>query len=416
MLSEPIGWQRKKIKEIGDVVGGGTPDRGNLAYWNGSIPWATPTDITALKTIFISRTKECISDEGLAKSSAKLHPKGTVLMTSRATIAYPAIAAVPIATNQGFQSIRCKNGISNKFIYYSLIGNRARLEKLSSGSTFAELSSSVFKEFELALPPYNEQTEISRVLSIIDACLESNDLLLNKVTDLKKALLQELFTKGIGHKEFKDSPLGRIPITWNFNILNNVIKIIDCKHITPKFVDEGYPFIRPRNVKSEGLDFSDIDHISENDFMILTDKHKPKKGDIIFSRNATFGIPSYNDTDIDFAIGQDVVVMTETDLPSKYIFFFLQSEIAKQQIMKVSTGSTFNRINLEFIRKLQVFVPPMAEQEKIINVFDSLEKRIKGIKAKIDSFIKLKQALMQDLLSGKVRVKIESQELAGVIK
>ena len=90
------------LAEVCTIVGGGTPRRSNAAYFDGTVPWATPTDVTALDSLFIERTKEAITEVGLNESSARLVPAGTVLMTSRATIGYTAIATRPMATNQGF--------------------------------------------------------------------------------------------------------------------------------------------------------------------------------------------------------------------------------------------------------------------------------------------------------------------------
>ena len=96
--SAPLG-------DVCDIVGGGTPRRGNEAYFNGSIPWAKPTDITAAEGLFIERTGETISELGLQESSARLVPAGTVLLTTRATIGYTAVASKPMTTNQGFANL-----------------------------------------------------------------------------------------------------------------------------------------------------------------------------------------------------------------------------------------------------------------------------------------------------------------------
>ena len=123
----PEEWDLRSISELGKVVGGGTPDSENKKYWEGNIPWAVPTDITGLRGIFIDKTERCISQEGLDNSSAKLLPQGTVLITSRATIGECAINTVPIATNQGFQSLICNSENDNLFIFYAVKFYKNRL-------------------------------------------------------------------------------------------------------------------------------------------------------------------------------------------------------------------------------------------------------------------------------------------------
>ena len=147
----PEGWSSAELTTFCEIVGGGTPDRSVEEYWNGDIPWASPTEITSRFSKHISRTKESITQKGLEKSSAKLHPAGTVLMTSRASIGYVAINTVPMATNQGFQSLRCKGNTSADYIYQHITWIRPELEKMSAGSTFSEISSSSVKSLRVTL-------------------------------------------------------------------------------------------------------------------------------------------------------------------------------------------------------------------------------------------------------------------------
>src|SRR5690554_2605163 len=164
----PEGWASAELTKFCEIVGGGTPDRSIEEYWNGDIPWASPTEITSRFSKYISRTKESITKKGLEKSSAKLHPSGTVLMTSRASIGYVAINTVPMATNQGFQSLRCKENALPEYVYHYVTWIRPELEKMSAGSTFSEISSSSVKKLRVTLPPLPERQKIAAILSSVD--------------------------------------------------------------------------------------------------------------------------------------------------------------------------------------------------------------------------------------------------------
>ena len=108
-----------RIKDIGEVVGGGTPRTDTPEYWNGNIPWLSPVDLSNYSNIFISKGQNNITELGLKKSSTKLLPKDTVLLSSRAPIGYLAIAENEICTNQGFKSIICdKKKVVPLFLYY----------------------------------------------------------------------------------------------------------------------------------------------------------------------------------------------------------------------------------------------------------------------------------------------------------
>lgn len=116
-LPLPSGWSDRTVRDVADVVGGSTPDTTEPSYWNGEIPWATPTDITALTTRHIDDTASKITRAGLDNSGAKLLPPDSILVTSRATIGACGINTVPMATNQGFASLVCKNGTDPDFLY-----------------------------------------------------------------------------------------------------------------------------------------------------------------------------------------------------------------------------------------------------------------------------------------------------------
>lgn len=132
----PDGWQDLTLAEIATVAGGGTPSRREPAYWNGDIPWATPTDVTGLSGRAISETGAMITEVGLTSSSARLLPPDSLLMTTRATIGACAINRVPMATNQGFQNLVPKRSTGVDFLCYLIQHHKRRLKRLAAGSTF----------------------------------------------------------------------------------------------------------------------------------------------------------------------------------------------------------------------------------------------------------------------------------------
>ena len=161
----PNEWFIKKVDEIGTVVSGGTPSTYVDAYWNGDIPWLSPVDLNSYDNIYISRGEKNISAIGLQKSSAKLLPKNTILLSSRAPIGYLAIAENEICTNQGFKSIVCDE-TKVKFIYlfYYIKNKVTELKSYASGATFPELSASVLKKYKILVPPMKVQEEFHKIV------------------------------------------------------------------------------------------------------------------------------------------------------------------------------------------------------------------------------------------------------------
>lgn len=192
----PEGWEVKSISEVAKVVSGGTPSKQVSEYWeNGTIPWATPTDITSNDNKYISTTQLMITESGLRNSSANLLPEGSVLMTSRATIGPRCINTVPMATNQGFKSFICDPDVlHNEYLYYLIDKIKDQFIALASGSTFLEISKSAVETFKIPVPPLEEQIEIAKMLSSLDEKLSVEKVKKESLQTIKKALMQVLLT------------------------------------------------------------------------------------------------------------------------------------------------------------------------------------------------------------------------------
>ena len=183
-------WEEKSLGEICDIFGGGTPDTSIEEYWNGSIQWFTPTEI---KNDFVSTSIRTITDLGLKKSSAKLLPKGTILLTTRATIGEVSIALEECTTNQGFQSLVANKNVNNVYIFNWLKENKHELVKRANGSTFPEISKSEIELIEIPTPCLSEQTKIANFLSAIDDKINHTTAQIEKTQQWKKGLLQQMF-------------------------------------------------------------------------------------------------------------------------------------------------------------------------------------------------------------------------------
>ena len=190
----PEGWMPMAFGDVAAVVGGGTPKRSEPAFWNGNLPWATPTDVTGLRGRIIAQTASSITEAGLASSSAKLLPPDSLLVTTRATIGACAVNRVAMATNQGFQSLVPKPGTCVDFLYYLVQYHVRGLEQLAAGSTFLELSRRTVRGFRVLMPPLPEQRKIAAVLSSVDEIIEKNQAVMDRLQVVKSGLMPALLT------------------------------------------------------------------------------------------------------------------------------------------------------------------------------------------------------------------------------
>ena len=183
-------WEEKRLGDVADIIGGGTPDTSVKEYWGGNIQWFTPTEI---KSKFARNSIRTITDKGLKNSAAKKLPVGTLLFSSRATIGDVAIALNECTTNQGFQSFIVSSVNSNEFVYYWVLNNRKLFLEKSSGSTFIEISKKEIEKIPIKRPCIEEQAKIAGFLSAVDEKISQAQAQLEAAKRYKQGLLQQMF-------------------------------------------------------------------------------------------------------------------------------------------------------------------------------------------------------------------------------
>jgi len=192
LLRPKEGWVVKKLGDIAEIVGGGTPSTFTNDYWNGDIDWFTPTEVGKIK--YLSGSKRKITNQGLKNCSARILPLGTILLTSRAGIGDLGILIKEACTNQGFQSLIVNDLNSLEFVYYLLVTLKPLLLQNASGSTFLEISPNKVKAIEITIPTKQEQIKIATTLSDMDSEIENLEKQLAKYKQVKQGLMQNLLT------------------------------------------------------------------------------------------------------------------------------------------------------------------------------------------------------------------------------
>ena len=193
----PNSWRWTRLSALGDIVAGGTPSTKEPTYWADEINWISPADLTGYSAKTIERGTKSISRVGLANSSAKVMPAGSVHFSTRAPIGYVVISSEPLATNQGFKSLVPAPGIFNEYVYYYLMASREYARKCASGTTFLELSGRAFGDLPIPLAPTATQhkivTKIEELFSALDKGVESLKTARTQLKVYRQALLKHAF-------------------------------------------------------------------------------------------------------------------------------------------------------------------------------------------------------------------------------
>ncbi|WP_217956945.1 restriction endonuclease subunit S [Bifidobacterium animalis] len=185
-------WEQRKLGEIAEVVGGGTPDTNNPSYWNGSINWFTPAEIGS--STYVADSKRKITEKGLQHSSASLLPAyRTILFTSRASIGLVAILTTDACTNQGFQSLVASDQVDVFFLYSLCDRIKRQAVRNAAGSTFLEVSGKQLAKIPVQVPSLAEQRRIGELFQVIDALIAAKSQKIDLLELKKKSLLQQMF-------------------------------------------------------------------------------------------------------------------------------------------------------------------------------------------------------------------------------
>jgi type I restriction enzyme S subunit len=417
----PKEWEVVRVEDIFEVYGGTTPSTSNKEYWNGDILWVTPTDVTNLNgKIDLNETERMITEKAARESSLKILQSGTLLLTSRATIGSTAINSRPVTINQGMTALIGNEKIDETFYAYFFGLLKSYLEQLGAGSTFREVSRSMIKKLKIPIPPLPEQRKIAEILSTVDRAIQRVDEAIARTERLKRGLMQELLTRGIGHEEFKFSKeLGHeIPEEWKVVTLietvenqNNIVagpfgsnlKVCDYR-------DEGVPIIRLQNIERNKFIEKDIKHTSYEKAKELS-YHSYRPGDIVLAK---LGDPIGKTCVVPESIRPGIVVadvvrirVSQKKANTNFIEYILNSSTCFNQLRKETIGSTRPRVNISQVRNLKIPLPPLPEQQKIAEVLSTVDKKLELERKRKEKLKRIKKGLMNDLLTGKGRVRAQ---------
>ncbi len=374
-LATPSNWQRVRLGDVAEIIGGGTPSTQITSFWNGSINWFTPTEIGITKYVY--KSQRTITPLGLKKSSAKLLPIGTILLTSRASIGDCAILKEIATTNQGFQSLIPLEKINNEFLYYLILTLKNKLLKLASGSTFLEVSPNKIKNLLIPLPPLNEQIAIANILSDLDHYLYSLDALILKKESVKKALSFELLSQRKRLKGFNQA--------WQRVRLGDICEITTGSLDANEMVHYGkYRFY------TCAKEYYFIDKYAFDTEAILISGNGAYVGYVHYYKGK---FNAYQRTYVLDNFSEHIIFV------KYFLTMFLQSHIQTNK----NEGNT-PYIVMATLKDFEILLPPLNEQIAIANVLSDLDNEIISLKNKKRQFENIKKALNHDLMSAKIRV------------
>ena len=395
----PKDWKVVNLEKIAEIVNGYTFPIELQGKKEGKYPFIKVGDMNnSYKYIF--KAENYVDDNDLKILRARVFPKGTII--------FPKIG-MAIKLNK-FRILGCdalfdnniaglipKNNISNEYLFYYFSG-KINLISLASTTTVPSITKTKLKRLLVPLPPLEEQRIIAEILSTLDNAIEATEKYIEKLERLKRGLMQELLTKGIGHKEFKETPIGKIPKSWKIERLENIVDIFDNMRIPLSERERAnrkgpYPYCGANGI----IDYID-DYIFEGEYVLLAEDggyYGPFETSA-YIMDGKFWVNNH----------AHVLKAKENIALNKFLMYMLNFLDLRPYLV----GSTRAKLNQKDMRKIKMPLPPLEEQKRIATILSTIDKWIELEKKRKEKLERLKRGLMDILLTGKIRIKVKGDQ------
>jgi type I restriction enzyme S subunit len=403
----PRDWDVRELEDesIAAIIAGQSPPSSTYNKENLGLPFLQGK--MEFGAMFPSPTTYCSKPIKVAK-------KDDVLLSVRAPVGDTNVAPFECCIGRGLAAIRAKvDRLSHMFLFYYLKHEGKRFEALSTGSTFKAIRMQEIERFSIPVPSLVEQKAIVGVLGVVDLAVAKTGEVIAKTERLKKGLMQELLTKGIGHKEYKQTLIGTIPNNWLVARLGDYADYRNGINFNKKQrTSQGTLTIDVLNMYGESI-YVDLKNlyrvnIAENEDCLL------KKGDILFVRSSLkregVGWTSLFEGSTEPVTFCSFIIRarlkSNSNISPEFLTYFLRSDITRRRLIANAGQVAISNITQDSLKALMFPIPPAEEQQKIVNIISTLDKKLgleKSEKAKLEH---IKQGLMDLLLTGKIRVKV----------
>lgn len=400
----PQDWDCCALTEVARLESGHTPSRRRPSYWNGSVPWVSLHDTKALEDSEITATSQTISEEGLANSSARLLPKGTVIFSRTATVGKSTVLGEAMATSQDFANYVCGPRIHNHYLVHLFRSMNRVWKRFMAGSIHNTIYMPVFKSLRIAVPPIGEQRAIAEVLSNLDALVSELDEMIRKKRVVKQAAMQQLLTGGIRLPGFdgdwitkrveeigstyggltgkakSDFGIGQSRYVTFLNVLENVVikyEVCEAVRVSPS---ESQNRVRFGDILLNGT--------SETPGELAMAAVVMSRSEDLYLNSFCFGLR----------------LLDQCGCDPLFLAYYFRGLPGRRMMYALAQGATRYNMSKSQFRSLSLLLPRQAEQVAIATVLSDMDAEIEALQARREKTIAIKQGTAQQLLTGRTRL------------
>ncbi|WP_323659237.1 restriction endonuclease subunit S [Aliarcobacter butzleri] len=419
MSNLPKDWELKTLGELVSILTDYTAN-GSFASLKENVTYFNEPNFAALVRTTDLKKKEFKPERFTDKRGYEFLKKsalygGEILMANVGSIGEVYIVPevdFPMTLAPNMYLIKYNDNLINTYAYYfmnSSIFINQLLSKIAS-TTLQAVNKANFKSIRIPLPPLEEQKKIADILSTVDKKIAFVEENINATEELKKGLMQKLLTEGIGHTEFKDSKLGRIPESWEIIELGKHIKLMGGYAFKSQdSTEQGVKWLKIANVGIQEIKWEQNSYLPIN-FIEDYSKFLLQTNDIVLAMtrpilNNKLKIAKINDNDLPALLNQRVgKFVFDSKVYSEFMYYLFQHiDFVKILMLKI-LGTDPPNVGSEQIESINIVFPPLEEQKQIAEILSTVDNKLENLKEKKQSFEELKKGLMQKLLTGEVRV------------
>ncbi len=417
----PDDWEVKRLGETNHVETGSTPSTEDKFNYGNEYFFVSPLDLGIDK--YILKTEKKLSKKGF--SLCRSFPKGSILYTCiGSTIGKCGISDKELTSNQQINAIFPNEKINNEFLYYALQNRTEDIRSRAGQQAVPLINKSEFEETQIPLPPLPEQQRIAKALSDVDSLISTTEKLLQKKKNIKQGAMQNLLTgkkrlSGFAKStNYKQSELGLIPEDWDVKTLSEIFEFKPNNTFTRDCLNDSKGEYQNVHYGDVLIKYSSILDCSKESIPFINEginvkfsKYGIMEGDIIIADTAedeTVGkvVEIFNLGEKKIVSGLHTFLCRKItdDFAPKWLGYFMNQSIFHNQLLPFITGTKVSAISRTAIQKVKVLIPSKEEQTAIANVLSSMDKEIETLNTKLEKYRNLKTAMMQQLLTGKIRL------------
>jgi Restriction endonuclease S subunits len=427
----PADWRVRSVEEVCiRVTSGGTPSRRKPAYYiGGSWPWVKTQE---LQDGWLHDTEEHITDEAVARSSAKVLPTNSVLVAMYgATVGQLGILRRPMTCNQACSALVVDPAEADyRYLFFQLLHARSRLKSLATGAAQQNLSGVLIKSLRFPFPPLSEQLAIAHILGTLDDKIELNRRTNETLESIARALFKSWFVdfdpvraKSEGRdpripphladlfpEAFEDSELGQIPLGWVSDPLASIAEVVDCSHAKkPERRSIGSPLLQLGTIGAHAmLDPTDLYLVGESDYRAWTARIEAREGDCVITNVGRVGAVAQIPSGFRAALGRNMTGLrcrSAWAFPT-FLIELIRSDAFRSEIdSKTDAGTILDALNVRSIPHLRFVRPPVEVAQAFESLTRPLRARMEQALAETASLAAARDALLPGLMSGHTLVK-----------